>query len=51
MADNVRFGKVSKTIWFKNEKEFNKLRDFCEGNYTEEAGALIKEIMIREENK
>lgn len=51
MGNNPRQNKFSATIWFKSEREFNQLRDLCEGNFTEEAGKLIKDIMTREENK
>lgn len=51
MGNNPRQGKVMKSVWFKSDREFNKLKDLCEGNYHEEAGKLIQEIMLREENK
>jgi hypothetical protein len=51
MSGNPRQGKIMKAIWFKSEREFQKLKDACEGNYPEEAGNLIQEVMLREENK
>ena len=49
---NPRKNRIPKTIWFKSENEFIKLKELCNLEFfTEEAGRLIKEVLVRKENE